>query len=203
MSANPSKGDAARQLIAELNANTNLRGSAAVAVVTPPIAPPVKPPVTPPTEDNSPGGTRVFEGETAGQILRAANNGSRYMAVIRREWDPARSCFVEDRAWVSGIKGSDGGRVAVQIGPVRQVCVRGNALSSAQVNEAEVRLQSTRNELYKALKAKQELELYLKISDPARVAWAKGEIQKVDTWIKKYEQDIAKLQAAVATSAPQ
>lgn len=204
--ANPSKGPAVRQLISEMDADLrsrNLCGSATAGSTTPAVVsvtPP--PPVTPPpaVETGGGGGTRYFDGEQARGIQNAQASGSRYMVVLSREWDPSNGCFIEERAWVSGIRASSSGSVGAVVGPSRTVCVKGGVMDQAKVNEAEAKLQNYRNQLAKALQARSQLEPHLK--DPNLKAWAAGEIAKVDQYITTYTNYINQTTGLLTASTP-
>jgi hypothetical protein len=146
-------------------------------------------------------GTRYYDGRIAQEILRASNYGSRYLLVLNRYWDSAENCYVEERAWVSGIRAtSNDGRVAVTVGPSRKVLLRNNPLTTEQVNSSEAWLQYSRNEIYKWLKYQEQVAPYL--NDPTYKQWAQNEYQRASAWIDYYKKYIANLQAGVATSAP-
>jgi hypothetical protein len=206
VNANPSKGPAARQLVNDLDKNLksqNVCGSTTRAPVSPPVTvtgptTPVSPPTT--VDDGNVGGTRYFDGKAANEIMNARANGSRYMAVLSRSYDSARGCFVEERAWISSIKASNTERVSAVVGPSITVCVKGAILDQATINENEVKLQNSRNQLAKALKAKSEFERYL--NDPKYSQWAKGEIAKIDVYINQYETYISQTQAGMSASTP-
>jgi hypothetical protein len=146
------------------------------------------------------GGYRYYDGPIAQEILRAHKVGSRYLLVLARYWDHGAQSWVEERAWVSGIRGSNGSRVAVEIGPSRKVFLRNNALSAPQVNQAEEYLQSSRNAVYKWLKYQEQLASYF--NDPRYNQWAQQEYKRAEAWVNHYNRYIANTQAQVATSAP-
>ena len=150
-----------------------------------------------PSNNSDPGGGyRYYDGRIAQEILRAHQVGSRYLLVLTRYWDHAAQSWVEERAWVSGIRGSNGSRVAVEIGPSRKVFLRNNAWSAPQVNQAEEYLQTSRNAIYQWLKYQERLAPYL--NDPK----AQQEYKRAEAWINHYKQYMANVQAQVATSAP-
>lgn len=161
--------------------------------------PRTNPPNNPSTNSDPGGGYRYYDGTIAQQILRAHNVGSRYLLVLNRYWDHAAQSWVEERAWVSGIRGSNGNRVAVEIGPSRKVYLR-NTLSAQQVNQAEEGLQASRNAIYKWLKYQEQIAPYF--NDARYNQWAQQEYRRAEAWIKQYNQYIANVQAQVATSAP-
>lgn len=207
--ANPSKGPAARQLIGEFEENLKAQsicgnpGSNAVTTTTPVVVPPRTPVAPPRTIDEGNtggGGTRYFDGQAARDLMTARENGSRYMAVISREYDDARGCFVEERAWVSTVRASSGGRVGAVVGPSISVCVKGAVLDQATINQAEANMQNYRNQLAKALGKRSEFEGYLR--DPKFSQWAKGEIAKIDIYINQYEKFISQTQTGIAASIP-
>lgn len=154
-----------------------------------------------PPDNVDPGrGVRYYDGRIAQEILRAHNVGSRYLLVLNRYWDHGAQCFVEERAWVSGIRGSNGSRVAVEISSSRKIFLRNNALNAQQVNQAEEYLQSSRNAIYQWLKYQEQLASYL--NDPRYNQWAQQEYRRAEAWVNHYKKYIANTQAQVATSAP-
>jgi hypothetical protein len=203
--ANPSKGVAARQLLAEMDMSlrsANLCGSTTQTAIAPavPSVPAVTAPVTRADDDVPRGGSRYYAGDSAQRILAAKAAGSRYMVVVQRDWDAQQNCFVEVRGWVGEARASNDGQVSVDVGPTRAVCVRGAVVSVDQVNQSEGVLQSARDNMYKALKQKADLEPYLK--DPDRQQWATTETQKVQQWIDYYQKIITATEQGLAGSVP-
>lgn len=208
--ANPSKGPAARQLISDLEQNlrsANVCGGAAPAVTTatpttgPVVANPPAPPSLP-SDDGTTGATRYFEGKTASEIQAARASGARYLVVLNSYRDSERNCTVEERAWISDVRGSDGGRLVARVGPSISVCAGGNVVSAAQVNKSERDLKQARDELAKALARKDEIEAYIK-KDPAFRTQGTAQLQKIQEWINYYDKVIAGIQQGLATSTPQ
>lgn len=202
---NPSKGAATRQLVAQLDArlrSMNMCGTSATTVAAPLIRPPTvgtnPPPVAEPT--GTTGSTRYFDGKTAREIQAAQASGSRYLVVLQRYEDKEQGCMVEERAWVSDTRGSDGGRMAVRVGPSVTVCVGGSVVSAEQVNKSERDLQQARENLAKVLKRKDELEAYAK--NPATSAQATAQLQKLQEWINYYDRIIAAIPRGLAASVP-
>lgn len=146
-------------------------------------------------------GTRYYDGQIAREIINARNYGSRYLLVLNRSWDYDCKCYVEERAWVSEIRGTtNDGRVAVVIGRSVKVYLN-NALSVQQVNQAEAYHQYSRNEIYKWLKYQEQVAPYY--NDPTYYQWARQEYAKAQAWIDHYKKYIATTQAQLAASAPQ
>jgi hypothetical protein len=202
--ANPSKGPATRQLLADMDAKLKSRNlcsaSGAARSVPAVMAPPLAPDPAPVAAPENRGGTRYYDGRIAQEILAAKAAGSRYLVVVDRYEDKQQNCIVEERAWVGGTAASDGGKVGVKVGPTRSVCVRTNVVSVDQVNKSEADLQAARNELTKALQRKEEITAYMK--DPKFKTQGTAQLQKVQEWIDYYEKVIAAIQKGLAASVP-
>lgn len=146
------------------------------------------------------GGTRYYDGKTAQEILQAQNYGSRYVVVLNRYWDHDQKCYVEERAWVSSLRASGDGRVAVVVGPSRKVYIRNNALTAAQVNQTEGWLQYSRNGIYQWLKYQERVAPYL--NDATYQSWAQQEYRRAEASINSFKNWMANAETIVATSAP-
>lgn len=145
------------------------------------------------------GGTRYYGGPAAQAILDARKAGSRHMVVLNRSWDASRNCYVEERAWVGGMRASDGGTVAVTVGPSRAVCVTKTTLTAPQVNKFEAHLATARNELAKWLNYQQQLPAQF---NGHNATHARNEYARATERITYYEGYITRVQARIAAGAP-
>lgn len=153
----------------------------------------------PNTNSDPGGGTRYYTGPIAREILDAQKDGSRYMVILNRSWDASRNCYVEERAWVGGMRASGGGTVAVSVGPSRAVCVTNNTLTGPQVNQAEGHLATARNDLVKWLNYQQQLPAHF---NGPHDTHARNEYTRATAWVNYYRQYITSVQASVAAVAP-
>jgi hypothetical protein len=196
VSANPSKGPAARDLVKELDSNlrsAGLCGSSLPTVVANNNT--TKPPI-----ETTGNGDKVFDGETARQIKEAANRNARHMVVLDRHWDPQQNCWVEERAFVGGIRGSDENQVSVGVGPSKTFCLNGTVYSADQVNSGQDGIAKARDGLASALETHAKYEAYLK-NHPNDAA-AKANYEKNRQWIDYYKDYIAKIERMIANSIP-
>jgi hypothetical protein len=195
VSANPSKGPAARDLVKELDSNLRSAGLCGAAFPTGVVANnPIKP------VETTGSGDKVFDGETARQIKDWANKNARYMVVLDRHWDPRQNCWVEERAFTGGIRGSDEGRVSVSVGPSKTFCLNGTVYSVEQVNSAGDAIATARDRLADALATDEKYEKYLK-NNPTD-ANARNTYNVNRQWIDYYKKFIANYENQIANSIP-
>lgn len=193
--ANPSKGAAARDLVKELDSNlqaAGLCGSSSSGAGS--------------TNSSktfggqTEGGYKVFDGEVARQIKEAAKINSRYVVSIDTHWDAQQGCWVEERSFAGGIRGSDDDRVSVAIGPSKAFCLNGSVYSTAQLNSAYSAIGKARDLLAKALETEAKYEAYLK-NNP-NDADARATYNTNRQWIDYYKKFIANYENAIANSVP-
>lgn len=197
--ANPSAGPATRQLVKELEANLRSMGRCGTSATSRLTR--NDPPSTPPSsEEGTEPHTRVFSGETAREIQDFASKNARYLVVIDRHWDPGQNCWVEERAFAGGIRGSDADRVSVSVGPSKSFCLNGSVYSAKQVNDTQVEIAKSREMLARARETEQKLDAYLRNHpNDADALNKKRENQK---WIVYYTNAISVYERSLNGSIP-
>jgi len=194
----PSKGPAARELVKELDAK--LRSMGRCGSTAKPKLTRNDPPAPPSSEEGTEPHTRIFSGEIARQLREASNRNARYLVVIDRHWDPQQSCWVEERAFAGGIRGSDADRVSVTVGPSKSFCLNGSVYSADQVNNTQVEIAKARDMLAQARETEQKLDAYLRTHpNDADALNKKRQNQK---WIEYYTNAIRAYERSLNGSIP-
>ena len=165
---------------------------------------------------NTPTSSRLDEGDEAQEIwkllspqgtqdvLRAHQEGRRFLVVVGRKWDSESGRWYEKRRWAGRTVVSGGNQILVALGPARWVEVSNSTPSAFQINQWSAQLRQVENGLVGWLKYEEERVAPF-VNDPRPLVqqWAQQQLQQAQTEIRRHRQWIDYFKQLITPGAPQ